>query len=591
MTRHRARVLSMCLAAGTALAATALAGPVTTVFTYQGELQVGGVDANGLTDFRFTLFDAAVGGSQIGATITHLNVNVVDGVFTVELDFGDAAFLGEERWLSIEVRKPAGGGGYTTLSPRQPVLATPYAMALRLPLSQNHDTADNVLEFSNGGTGRVLHAIKTGASGLAAIRADSAGDVAILGLGTTSSAEGVGAISTGGADALVAQALGTAGNAGVFLVIDPANPDPAIYAATSGTGPAAHIDGLLDLGTGGVTPGAFRLFDGTGTPAQIVGQGTDKGGYLDLFDEIGNLQSGFEADVAGAGGFAYVYRSTTSLGFAVDGNYAGTNDPRVSIAGSGTSAVFDMSASGDASVALPASSVSASEMLDEPGVANNHANSAAIPTSTGPLISRTITVPADGYVLVIASGDLSLPYTGSACSFAVGVSDSSTTIPIDQDMQVNLPAGLPSGTYDFCVGSHGLFSVSAGSHTFYFNGVRSSGFITGTVFDLQLTLVYFPTAYGTVVSNFRGGGGGEGDPKNQGKTPARLYSASDIAAERELSMLDNYLRMQKELKDMQAQTLLLQKELDEIMRAQQKARGTLDTAVRGLKPIVEGGDR
>ncbi|MBX3378186.1 MAG: hypothetical protein KF678_14420 [Phycisphaeraceae bacterium] len=56
------------------------------------------------------------------------NANLVDGLLTVDLDFGLTAFNGDGRWLQVAVRSPAGGGAYTTLAPRQPILPTPYAL-------------------------------------------------------------------------------------------------------------------------------------------------------------------------------------------------------------------------------------------------------------------------------------------------------------------------------------------------------------------------------------------------------------------------------------------------------------------------------
>ncbi|MGE0480371.1 MAG: hypothetical protein AB7Q17_07860 [Phycisphaerae bacterium] len=103
-----------------------------TTFTYQGRLEEAGAPAGGLHDLRFQLFSAASGGTQVGSTICVDSVNVVDGLFTVPIDFG-AAFDGNPRFLQVFVRSdstPAncGSGVYTTLSPRQPVTATPYAL-------------------------------------------------------------------------------------------------------------------------------------------------------------------------------------------------------------------------------------------------------------------------------------------------------------------------------------------------------------------------------------------------------------------------------------------------------------------------------
>jgi len=49
----------------------------------------------------------------------------------VQLDFGSSAFSGDSRWLEIAVRCPAGGGPYTSLDPRQPLTAAPYALYAR----------------------------------------------------------------------------------------------------------------------------------------------------------------------------------------------------------------------------------------------------------------------------------------------------------------------------------------------------------------------------------------------------------------------------------------------------------------------------
>lgn len=100
-------------------------------FTYQGQLRAGGTLVNDTADFEFTLWDADTAGNLIGSVVTADNVDVVDGVFTVDLDFGFMAFDGDARWLEVDVRSPAGVGGFTTLSPRQPVSAAPYALQTR----------------------------------------------------------------------------------------------------------------------------------------------------------------------------------------------------------------------------------------------------------------------------------------------------------------------------------------------------------------------------------------------------------------------------------------------------------------------------
>lgn len=95
-------------------------------FTYQGSLKSGSSPVNGSYDFRFRLYGAPEEGTQTGGAVAIDSVEVVDGVFTVYLDFGAGAFNGDARYLEVEVRPF--GGSYSLLSPRQPISPAPYAL-------------------------------------------------------------------------------------------------------------------------------------------------------------------------------------------------------------------------------------------------------------------------------------------------------------------------------------------------------------------------------------------------------------------------------------------------------------------------------
>jgi hypothetical protein len=99
-----------------------------TAFAYQGRLDTAGVPTNGTNDLTFTLFDAATGGFRVGETNRFNDIGISNGLFTVTLDFGSAAFNGSPRWLQIGVRPGTSTGAYTELAPRQPVTATPNAI-------------------------------------------------------------------------------------------------------------------------------------------------------------------------------------------------------------------------------------------------------------------------------------------------------------------------------------------------------------------------------------------------------------------------------------------------------------------------------
>src|SRR6185295_15905048 len=109
-----------------------------TSFTYQGRLADSGTPVNGNYDLQFGLWNSSSGGGQVGSTQTINSVAVSNGVFTVNLDFGTGAFPGASRFLEIAVR-PASVGSFTTLTPRQPITSTPYAVR-----SLNAATADSV---------------------------------------------------------------------------------------------------------------------------------------------------------------------------------------------------------------------------------------------------------------------------------------------------------------------------------------------------------------------------------------------------------------------------------------------------------------
>lgn len=91
-----------------------------TTITYQGQLQGEAALYDGEVDMRFALFDSPTAGTQIGPTILREGVAVSDGLFQVELDFGEV-ISDAPVYLQVEVSG-------TLLSPRQRMTAAPLAV-------------------------------------------------------------------------------------------------------------------------------------------------------------------------------------------------------------------------------------------------------------------------------------------------------------------------------------------------------------------------------------------------------------------------------------------------------------------------------
>ncbi|NLH16895.1 MAG: LamG domain-containing protein [Phycisphaerae bacterium] len=96
-------------------------------FTYQGRLMDDNAPAEGIYDLRFVLFGSPNWEDQLDFR-TIEDVEVVDGYFTVLLDFGVEVFDGNPRWLEIGVRPGTGEGDFVVLNPRRPITPTPYAL-------------------------------------------------------------------------------------------------------------------------------------------------------------------------------------------------------------------------------------------------------------------------------------------------------------------------------------------------------------------------------------------------------------------------------------------------------------------------------
>jgi hypothetical protein len=201
-------ILITILAAAVAAAAMTRAqaqSPLGAQISYQGQLRLNGAPVHNVTcDVQFALFDAPSGGAQIGPTLTRA-VHLRNGLFSVaDLDFGAAAFEGAARWMGLSARCPSGSGAFVALSPRSPIVAVPYAHALR-PGSATRGNLPNGVTVV--GHNQATSGVSVGVRG----RSDSSdghgvhgwntatGGVAIGVMGQTSSVSGRGVYGLAGA--------------------------------------------------------------------------------------------------------------------------------------------------------------------------------------------------------------------------------------------------------------------------------------------------------------------------------------------------------------------------------------------------------
>jgi len=120
----------------------------TTRFTYQVRVADANLLPDGTYPMRFTLFEDETSTTQVGPTLTFDSagsnpkaLDVINGVLTVQLDFGADAFSGKDRYLNIEVKYPI-DPDFVTISPRRQ-LTSPYAIrSLNATVAEKAKLAD-----------------------------------------------------------------------------------------------------------------------------------------------------------------------------------------------------------------------------------------------------------------------------------------------------------------------------------------------------------------------------------------------------------------------------------------------------------------
>jgi hypothetical protein len=301
-----------------------------------------------------------------------------------------------------------------------------------------------------------------------------------------------------------------------------------------------------------------------GVSNEVVSVSNDiDGGRVTIKDELDNIVGNLIPDNSGTGGRLVLSRDGANTGFDLNGNWGGTGDPNLAMYSSTSSAQINLSVTGNASVQLPNDGIANHEILNEAGTVNDFEQTGVVMPqgSYTTLLSRTLVAPTSGYAFVIASGEVIVGLGEGEGSTAAdfGVSDSGT-IPPGASMSIQIAPGYTDQMI-LPVTVHAFFEVAAGNNTFYFKGFTLSENSHGgfSVQDRQMTVIFLPTAYGTVEPTTATGTSG---PPDTQITTGDALTEADLAAEKAASQADNLARIQREMDEMRERLRQLEEERD-----------------------------
>lgn len=125
-------ILVLVLMLMVCLATVSMAEPMGTAFTFQGRLMDKNKPAEGSYDLQFAIYDSndPCTGTQLGTNDIN-DVEVIDGHFLVEIDFGSNVFDGNAVWLETKVVHSPMGSDPAALRPLMELTPVPYALQTR----------------------------------------------------------------------------------------------------------------------------------------------------------------------------------------------------------------------------------------------------------------------------------------------------------------------------------------------------------------------------------------------------------------------------------------------------------------------------
>jgi hypothetical protein len=288
---------------------SARAEPMGTGFTYQGRLMDANSPADGLYDLQFKLYAANVAGTQKGSTIDVNELDVIDGLFTVLLDFGSNVFDGNTVWLEIGARPGSlkDPNTYTMLSPRKEITPAPYSLQTRGLF------VDSALNVGIGTTSPVATLDVTNAGGQTAISGKSPW-IGVWGIHNSTAGSFPGVL--GETDSLNSTASGVRGR---VTSTAPGSLSAGVWGMNASTGSnGIGVRGTHD-GSGTGVYGSSPTGKGVYGEASNSGNYTNYGGYFLAAGTGGYGVYGYASNSSDSTNYGGYFRAEGRTGYGVYG--------------------------------------------------------------------------------------------------------------------------------------------------------------------------------------------------------------------------------------------------------------------------------
>ncbi len=348
--------------------------------------------------------------------------------------------------------------------------------------------------------------------------------------------------------------------------------------ATDSTDYPKGVISITDKGTGFAVQGYSLASGGSGAGAFGNAMGSQGNGVWgsayngnSAYGAVGLSDSGY-----GTVGVSWFRGGTAIIGynFALDGG-----PPGIGVQSHGRLVVEGVT--GDSAVQLPDNSIASHEILDEPGISQSYLPDGSV-TITGKVSattvdSTTITIPADGYIVVDVVAEAGFYGTKGENQLCHSLD---TAGPPAFDYNYYACAGLMA--YDtttfanyFPLATRRAFYRHKGTYTFWFKALDGSPSGNKYIWEPTITATYFPKSYGAVISAQAPTGAptasapSQSDPRLVQYPEPGARPAGSVVDLRELELKAANLRAEAEA----AQNELLKARLDKLKALEQASHG------------------